>query len=198
MFELARQVNNIKHEDISSQYLGVVKTHETTCQTDWSFYFDNSLQATSTFESKRFLTFHSRSYYINRDTLFSYHKASELFLQRIMSLYVSSHYKVSIRYFWVIESYLIVLQKNVTCSKILVRVFSEMWMYLFHICANMKKICEHMQAKPPFVSLYEDSNIDKFIQVRLFHCALVRITIFNFYESEYWRMDDEKRMEGSL
>jgi len=34
-------------------------------------------------------------YYINRDTLFSYHKASEMFLQRIMSLYVSSHYKNS-------------------------------------------------------------------------------------------------------
>eukprot|EP00794_Sanderia_malayensis_P007918 gene7918-8773_t len=32
-------------------------------------------------------------YYINRDTLFSYHKASEIFLQRIMSLYVASHYK---------------------------------------------------------------------------------------------------------
>ncbi|KAL6258606.1 hypothetical protein P5V15_010560 [Pogonomyrmex californicus] len=32
-------------------------------------------------------------YYINRDTLFSYHKASELFLQRLMSLYVASHYK---------------------------------------------------------------------------------------------------------
>lgn len=32
-------------------------------------------------------------YYINRDTLFSYHKASELFLQRIVSLYVASHYK---------------------------------------------------------------------------------------------------------
>lgn len=32
-------------------------------------------------------------YYINRDTLFSYHKASELFLQRMMALYVSSHYK---------------------------------------------------------------------------------------------------------
>ncbi|XP_057298678.1 RNA cytidine acetyltransferase-like [Hydractinia symbiolongicarpus] len=32
-------------------------------------------------------------YYINRDTLFSYHKASEMFLQRIMSLYVASHYK---------------------------------------------------------------------------------------------------------
>lgn len=32
-------------------------------------------------------------YYVNRDTLFSYHKASEVFLQRIMSLYVSSHYK---------------------------------------------------------------------------------------------------------
>eukprot|EP00112_Aurelia_sp_Birch-Aquarium-sp1_P011190 Seg2357.3 transcript_id=Seg2357.3/GoldUCD/mRNA.D3Y31 product="RNA cytidine acetyltransferase" protein_id=Seg2357.3/GoldUCD/D3Y31 len=32
-------------------------------------------------------------YYINRDTLFSYHKASEVFLQRIMALYVASHYK---------------------------------------------------------------------------------------------------------
>lgn len=32
-------------------------------------------------------------YYVNRDTLFSYHKASEAFLQRMMSLYVSSHYK---------------------------------------------------------------------------------------------------------
>lgn len=31
--------------------------------------------------------------YINRDTLFSYHKASENFLQRLVSLYVSSHYK---------------------------------------------------------------------------------------------------------
>eukprot|EP01120_Amphizonella_sp_Union-15-10_P000667 TRINITY_DN10705_c0_g1_i1.p1 TRINITY_DN10705_c0_g1~~TRINITY_DN10705_c0_g1_i1.p1 ORF type:complete len:1026 (+),score=207.41 TRINITY_DN10705_c0_g1_i1:72-3149(+) len=34
-------------------------------------------------------------YYVNRDTLFSYHKASEEFLQRMMSLYVSSHYKNS-------------------------------------------------------------------------------------------------------
>eukprot|EP00743_Colponemidia_sp_Colp-15_P004675 GILK01005037.1.p1 GENE.GILK01005037.1~~GILK01005037.1.p1 ORF type:complete len:1046 (-),score=256.41 GILK01005037.1:107-3244(-) len=32
-------------------------------------------------------------YYVNRDTLFSYHKASEGFLHRMMSLYVSSHYK---------------------------------------------------------------------------------------------------------
>jgi N-acetyltransferase 10 len=32
-------------------------------------------------------------YYVNRDTLFSYHPASELFLQRMMSLYVASHYK---------------------------------------------------------------------------------------------------------
>ncbi|KIY44518.1 DUF699-domain-containing protein [Fistulina hepatica ATCC 64428] len=30
---------------------------------------------------------------VSRDTLFSYHPASELFLQRMMSLYVSSHYK---------------------------------------------------------------------------------------------------------
>lgn len=33
-------------------------------------------------------------YYVNRDTLFSYHKAAENFLHRIMALYVSSHYKV--------------------------------------------------------------------------------------------------------
>lgn len=32
-------------------------------------------------------------YYVHRDTLFSYHKASEAFLHRIMGLYVSSHYK---------------------------------------------------------------------------------------------------------
>eukprot|EP01006_Ploeotia_vitrea_P034891 TRINITY_DN65816_c7_g2_i1.p1 TRINITY_DN65816_c7_g2~~TRINITY_DN65816_c7_g2_i1.p1 ORF type:complete len:1119 (-),score=665.11 TRINITY_DN65816_c7_g2_i1:99-3455(-) len=32
-------------------------------------------------------------FYVNRDTLFSYHKASEMFLQQMMSLYVSSHYK---------------------------------------------------------------------------------------------------------
>ncbi len=35
----------------------------------------------------------SLSYYVNKDTLFSYHKASESFLQRMMALYVSSHYK---------------------------------------------------------------------------------------------------------
>ncbi|XP_063934411.1 RNA cytidine acetyltransferase-like [Zophobas morio] len=34
-------------------------------------------------------------YYINRDTLMSYHNASEAFLQRMMGLYVSSHYKNS-------------------------------------------------------------------------------------------------------
>lgn len=32
-------------------------------------------------------------FHVNRDSLFSYHKASEAFLQRMMSLYVSSHYK---------------------------------------------------------------------------------------------------------
>src|SRR5690606_34917832 len=32
-------------------------------------------------------------YAINRDTLFSFHKASEVFLQRMMALYVASHYK---------------------------------------------------------------------------------------------------------
>jgi len=30
---------------------------------------------------------------VNRDTLFSYHPASEVFLQRMMALYVASHYK---------------------------------------------------------------------------------------------------------
>ncbi|KAJ8936776.1 hypothetical protein NQ318_008992 [Aromia moschata] len=34
-------------------------------------------------------------YYINRDTLFSYHKASEEFLQRLVALFVASHYKNS-------------------------------------------------------------------------------------------------------
>lgn len=34
-------------------------------------------------------------YYVNRDTLFSYHPASEAFLRRMMSLYVASHYKNS-------------------------------------------------------------------------------------------------------
>jgi N-acetyltransferase 10 len=32
-------------------------------------------------------------YYVNRDTLFCYHKASDEFLHRVMSLYVASHYK---------------------------------------------------------------------------------------------------------
>lgn len=32
---------------------------------------------------------------VNRDTLFSYHKASESFLKKIMSIFVSSHYKNS-------------------------------------------------------------------------------------------------------
>ncbi|ODN93460.1 N-acetyltransferase 10 [Cryptococcus wingfieldii CBS 7118] len=34
-------------------------------------------------------------YYVGRDTLFSYHPASEVFLQRMMALYVASHYKNS-------------------------------------------------------------------------------------------------------
>jgi N-acetyltransferase 10 len=33
-------------------------------------------------------------FYVNRDTLFSYHAASERFLQRIMAIYVAAHYKV--------------------------------------------------------------------------------------------------------
>lgn len=32
-------------------------------------------------------------FYINRDTLFSYHKTSEAFLHQLMALYVASHYK---------------------------------------------------------------------------------------------------------
>ena len=32
-------------------------------------------------------------YEVSRDTLFSYHPASEAFLQRMMALYVASHYK---------------------------------------------------------------------------------------------------------
>lgn len=35
------------------------------------------------------------SYHVNRDTLFCYHRSSEEFLQRLMSLYVASHYKNS-------------------------------------------------------------------------------------------------------
>lgn len=34
-------------------------------------------------------------YYVNRDSLFSYHKVSEMFLQEIVGLYVASHYKNS-------------------------------------------------------------------------------------------------------
>ncbi|KAH0604806.1 uncharacterized protein H6S33_006474 [Morchella sextelata] len=34
-------------------------------------------------------------FYVNRDTLFSYHPVSERFLQRMMGLYVASHYKNS-------------------------------------------------------------------------------------------------------
>ncbi|KAJ4721525.1 RNA cytidine acetyltransferase [Melia azedarach] len=34
-------------------------------------------------------------YYVNRDTLFSFHKESEVFLQRMVALFVSSHYKNS-------------------------------------------------------------------------------------------------------
>ena len=34
-------------------------------------------------------------FYVNRDTLFSYHPVSEAFLQKMMALYVASHYKNS-------------------------------------------------------------------------------------------------------
>lgn len=43
---------------------------------------------------KSCLVLNRDTYYINRDTLFSFHRASEAFLQRVMALYVSSHYKV--------------------------------------------------------------------------------------------------------
>lgn len=33
-------------------------------------------------------------YYVNRDTLFSFHATTEKFLQRMMSIYVAAHYKV--------------------------------------------------------------------------------------------------------
>lgn len=32
-------------------------------------------------------------YYVNRDTLFSYHSSSESFLNKLMTIFVSSHYK---------------------------------------------------------------------------------------------------------
>lgn len=32
-------------------------------------------------------------YYVNRDTLFSYHSSSENFLNKLMTIFVSSHYK---------------------------------------------------------------------------------------------------------
>jgi len=32
-------------------------------------------------------------YFVNRDTLFSYHSSSELFLSKLMTIFVSSHYK---------------------------------------------------------------------------------------------------------
>lgn len=34
-------------------------------------------------------------HFVNRDTLFSYHRASEVFLFNMMSLFISSHYKNS-------------------------------------------------------------------------------------------------------
>ncbi len=32
-------------------------------------------------------------YFVNRDTLFSYHSSSETFLNKLMSIFVASHYK---------------------------------------------------------------------------------------------------------
>ena len=32
-------------------------------------------------------------YFVNRDTLFSYHDSTEKFLKKIMNIFVSSHYK---------------------------------------------------------------------------------------------------------
>lgn len=48
-------------------------------------------------------------YYVNRDTLFSYHKASEAFLQRLMSLYVASHYKVRWKNYLIITIWIFIL-----------------------------------------------------------------------------------------
>ena len=39
------------------------------------------------------VSLHLCSYHVNRDTLFSYHDASEIFLHQLMVLCVSSHYK---------------------------------------------------------------------------------------------------------
>ena len=36
-------------------------------------------------------------YHVSRDALFSYNRVSEVFLQRLMALYVASHYKVNVR-----------------------------------------------------------------------------------------------------
>ncbi|GAA5987747.1 hypothetical protein JCM11641_006516 [Rhodosporidiobolus odoratus] len=56
---------------------------------------DASLSPSSKALQGRPLPSHCELFYVNRDTLFSYHPASEAFLQRMMSLYVASHYKNS-------------------------------------------------------------------------------------------------------
>ena len=63
---------------------------------DWGRYFSFINYPLSNFYFLYMTLMASFRYYVNRDTLFSYHKASEVFLQRLMALYVASHYKVVI------------------------------------------------------------------------------------------------------
>ena len=54
------------------------------------------LNATSEIESLQAGAPHPNQcdlYYVNRDTLFSYHSSSEKFLKKLMAIFVSSHYK---------------------------------------------------------------------------------------------------------
>jgi len=58
-------------------------------------FFPPPQRCTPHHQTDLLLCFVAGRYYVNRDTLFSYHKVSETFLQRMMALYVSSHYKNS-------------------------------------------------------------------------------------------------------
>lgn len=44
-------------------------------------------------------------YRVNRDALFCYHKAAEAFLHRLVSIYVASHYKVRMKWLFIISVY---------------------------------------------------------------------------------------------
>ncbi|XP_016416316.1 RNA cytidine acetyltransferase [Sinocyclocheilus rhinocerous] len=62
----------------------------------WIFVHSNIMLTVSHLPSRHKISLIPySSYYVNRDTLFCYHKASEAFLQRLMALYVASHYKNS-------------------------------------------------------------------------------------------------------